>query len=626
MTNLLKHLTVIAVAYTLVGCGANNQSDTPKLQPKATTVQLSSLNSLAQFTDAPDNWHMAEDVFADRGQKKALEITKEGDQLLVNLPTKNSKKDLYTQFDHQNLEIEFEVMMPKGSNSGFYFQSRYELQLKDSWAAQTLKASDIGGIYFRWANKKTYEGTAPPYNASRAPGLWQKVRAIFEAPQFEVATDGTVGKKIKNAVFKEVWLNGSLMHKNIEVTGPTRSAPFSDERPTGPLMIQGDHGPVAFRNIRYRPFNNNKVTLKDLTVKQYKSESATYPDFATLEPVAQSTEKSLTLAPAFKTSGYALIYEGVMDAPEAGEYFFELNMFIGQAKLLINDQPLFDMSNLSLFAGEPQRKSITLPKGDIAFKLVYNKVVKGGRRRLELRVTGPDMFVQNLHDHETRIYRDVPPLKMPIVADSVAQLQRGFMMHHQQKKTHIIAVGTPEKINYAFDLEVGALIKFWRGDFVDAANMWHGRGMHQLMVPLGSPLLLKSEPVIAQLDNDSTTWPTAVDKFVSLGYKLDNNQLPSFVYQLAGADLTTSVQPFTDGSIGAVVSSTVKTQQTVWMLLTSGDHIKKLPDGVYHAGDHYIKPHSDEALGSIIRTNNGRQELLVKLPSGEHTVSYDIIW
>jgi len=40
-----------------------------------------------------------------------------------------------------------------------------------------------------------------------------------------------------------------VIHENEEVTGPTRASLFDDEKPRGPLMLQGDHGPVAYRNI-----------------------------------------------------------------------------------------------------------------------------------------------------------------------------------------------------------------------------------------------------------------------------------------------------------------------------------------------------------------------------------------
>ncbi len=73
---------------------------------------------------------------------------------------------------------------------------------------------------------------------------------MFRAPRFD-----DEGRKTRNAVFEKVVLNGEVIHENQEVTGPTRAAMFSDEAPRGPLMLQGDHGPVAYRNIRWRALN-----------------------------------------------------------------------------------------------------------------------------------------------------------------------------------------------------------------------------------------------------------------------------------------------------------------------------------------------------------------------------------
>jgi len=70
---------------------------------------------------------------------------------------------------------------------------------------------------------------------------------IFKAPRFDKD-----GKKTANAVFVKVTHNGKVVHENQEVTGPTRAAGFNDEKPTGPVMLQGDHGPVAYRNIRIK--------------------------------------------------------------------------------------------------------------------------------------------------------------------------------------------------------------------------------------------------------------------------------------------------------------------------------------------------------------------------------------
>ena len=83
-------------------------------------------------------------------------------------------------------------------------------------------------------------------------GKWQTFDVIFRAPRF-----GPDGEKTANARFVKVLHNGVLVHENVEVTGPTRAAAYSDEKPAGPLMLQGDHGPVAYRNVRVRPLGPN---------------------------------------------------------------------------------------------------------------------------------------------------------------------------------------------------------------------------------------------------------------------------------------------------------------------------------------------------------------------------------
>jgi hypothetical protein len=41
-----------------------------------------------------------------------------------------------------------------------------------------------------------------------------------------------------------------VIHENVEMNGVTGGSLGRGEQPTGPLMFQGDHGPVAYRNIR----------------------------------------------------------------------------------------------------------------------------------------------------------------------------------------------------------------------------------------------------------------------------------------------------------------------------------------------------------------------------------------
>jgi len=149
--------------------------------------------------------------------------------------------DLLLDMTHGDCELHVEFNVAKGSNSGVYLQGQYEVQILDSFGKKEgdLKYGDCGGIY----------NTAPPrLNACLAPGEWQTFDISFRAPRFDAK-----GKKVANAVFLKVVHNGKVIHEKVEVKGPTTAALGGPERPQGTLMLQGDHGPVAFRNIRLRP-------------------------------------------------------------------------------------------------------------------------------------------------------------------------------------------------------------------------------------------------------------------------------------------------------------------------------------------------------------------------------------
>ena len=68
------------------------------------------------------------------------------------------------------------------------------------------------------------------------------------APRFDAN-----GKKTESARFVRVTHNEKVIHDNVEVPRPTCAALSLDEKPLGPVMLQGDHGPIAFRNLRITP-------------------------------------------------------------------------------------------------------------------------------------------------------------------------------------------------------------------------------------------------------------------------------------------------------------------------------------------------------------------------------------
>jgi 3-keto-disaccharide hydrolase len=95
------------------------------------------------------------------------------------------------------------------------------------------------------------QGVPPRVNAAKPAREWQSLEIEFIAPRFDAT-----GKKTSNAKFARVVLNRKLIHENVEVSAPTGAAwRLVSEVPRGPLLLQGDHGPVAFRNIQVRPHN-----------------------------------------------------------------------------------------------------------------------------------------------------------------------------------------------------------------------------------------------------------------------------------------------------------------------------------------------------------------------------------
>jgi hypothetical protein len=171
-----------------------------------------------------------------------------GEGVLLNSATSKTS-NLISTAEFGDVEAHVEFCVPRGSNSGVYFMGRYEVQIFDSWGVTELHYTDCGGIYARWnkEEKRKVEGHPPRSNASKPAGEWQTFDVVFRAPRFDIS-----GKKLENARFVKVVHNGTIIHENVEVTGPTNGAAFADEAATGPLMLQGDHGPVAFRNLQIK--------------------------------------------------------------------------------------------------------------------------------------------------------------------------------------------------------------------------------------------------------------------------------------------------------------------------------------------------------------------------------------
>jgi hypothetical protein len=253
MKLLIKKISlVLSIAVISAGC-INNSSDSCLGCHISTTTNLIQGFDMTNWEGDTGTWINAGDTALRSGENTKLDAAK-GSGVIVN-GLDGRTKNLISSEKHGDCILELDFMVPKGSNSGVYLQARYEIQVLDSFGVPNdkIESSDCGGIYKRYIEGQGYgyQGVAPRVNASKAPGEWQHYEIWFKAPRFDEN-----GRKTSPAKFIKVIHNDQILHENEEVSGPTRAATFRySEEPTGPLMLQGDHGPVAYKNIKITPAN-----------------------------------------------------------------------------------------------------------------------------------------------------------------------------------------------------------------------------------------------------------------------------------------------------------------------------------------------------------------------------------
>jgi hypothetical protein len=126
-------------------------------------------------------------------------------------------------FDDFKLHIEFRY--PKESNSGVYLRGRHEVQIEDDYG-QEPDSHRFSGVY---------GFISPSEIAAKPAGQWQTYDITL------------IGRMVT------VVANGKMVICNQEIPGITGGAIDSNEGEPGPIYLQGDHGPVEYRNIVITP-------------------------------------------------------------------------------------------------------------------------------------------------------------------------------------------------------------------------------------------------------------------------------------------------------------------------------------------------------------------------------------
>lgn len=138
------------------------------------------------------------------------------------------ENDLLTEKQFGDFKLHLEYNITSNGNSGVYLRGRYEVQLEDNEGKKEPPESHSnGGVYSR---------IAPAKNVSLKAGEWQSLDIVL------------VGRMVT------VIHNGEPIVENGYLDGITGGAfPDSYEGNPGPIMLQGDHGDVRFRNIVLTP-------------------------------------------------------------------------------------------------------------------------------------------------------------------------------------------------------------------------------------------------------------------------------------------------------------------------------------------------------------------------------------
>jgi hypothetical protein len=136
-----------------------------------------------------------------------------------------SGANIRTADTFRDFKLHAEFKIPEGSNSGIYLRGRYETQVADNYGEEP-HSRRVGGVYGQ---------ITPKSNPVKPAGEWNTVDATI------------IGYRITIAVNGETTIDGELL------PGITGGAQDANESLPGPIVLQGDHGPVAYRNIVLTP-------------------------------------------------------------------------------------------------------------------------------------------------------------------------------------------------------------------------------------------------------------------------------------------------------------------------------------------------------------------------------------
>jgi hypothetical protein len=543
------------------------------------------LEDMRGFASPPASWKVYSDV-AMRPVGNSAPRTSAGNGVLLGTPGAS----LQTQATMQDLRLRLDFMLSPGAQAYVSLPGGTRLLLAEGTSVIQPDASTSG-----------YVGQFPLQNATKAAGLWQTLELTYDA---SVPTQPALAR------IKSLLINGVTVQQGVYVP---LARPVSQPEP---FALEVTKGTVAFRNIGYQALGNRQpLSIDNISYKLYTDAWDT-GEPSKLEREAKVSEITQEVANGLRE--FHLVFEGDMEVSDAGDYIFTIAQSGPVARLTIDGKPVVAVEEST--SQDLHQGNVALTKGRHRFTLRYSRF-PWRRPALGLSVSTAGVrpydltALSSLPVPEPKPYLSVSPGGQP-------EMIRSFVLYNgeKQKRTHVLSVGGPSGWHYTMDLNRGALLQVWRGQFADVTEMWYARGEPQLLSPAGLTTLIAGQSSFALLDNPTAAWPDSAN-LTYLGYRLHTDGTPAQRYTIGNATLTDRITSEAQGLVRRL-SVEGTPGSPLYVLLGAGKSITQVEKGLYRVDDRYYV-RVDKKAKVEQRSSGGRQELLLPL-SG--TMEYSFFW
>ena len=615
--NIFKHI-LIAFLCICIFNSCNTEESKVINQVAAIPVLSLSPDGVHTFT-ADTSFGVAGDVYMDKEVEGHVRIS-EGKGILYNQPGRDTNTYAQTKNEHGDLYMQVEFMVSKGSSAALYLQGRYGIQLSDS-RNKGNSLLQCGAIFQHGRTKAGPLMTMPVSDAAKVPGLWQRLAINFTAPRFDRS-----GNKLSDAVFKEVVLNGQLIHTNIPVTNTALDTAFRLERTAGPLLFRSHYGAVAFRNLTYTAQSHPAIVLSDMRYDVYKELSGRYDMLKNYTPERTGSTDSLSWR--LEERKKQLVIAGNMNVAEDGDYVFKVKAG-GPVYIFVDSSEVVNNHQLKNYTS-PYFGNRYLQKGMHSFQVVYTNYNDG----LMLEYEGPvTSFTALTTPSSARKPEDIGLIKT--VKNKKLVFQKGLFRHNRKVISDILSVSLPGGLNYAYDQRTCNVLSVWRGNAVP--DIRRDSGSPGMQVPSGAPVELKNRHALFSLAKPDGPWPATLQIndsiYTDKTYRLDTMGLPVFLYRYLNMNIEDYMYSGEKNTLIRQISLQAgSAAEPVYFMIGSGSIIERLPNGLYAIDDKtfyvQILNAGDEKNVSITKDDAGRYRLLMLLspPGNDVPFSYSIIW